>query len=513
MMNTFVEEKKWLSRLVPYIKLFLRWGWFIVLSIAVTVLTTMLLPDTAVPTAYQATLQVQVLLPANLATASAFSTSTTFYSNLITNPATLSLLLPKYKGFQVSDLQGLITTAPIVGTNYVNIIVTWDSPKDAAQLVKDVYDATLQEMHVKRSNIVTALTTNLTAELKQGQSDAASSAATLQTLTLENRQFSFEYLQVSSLYNEQLLLLSSINKQLQILEQPGADSSDLLRLGSTSPTITTIPPPGPTQSQRLALSPLVGLIMGLAGILLARRFSTRLPQQGKKREIVLPNIASIIPVLPGLQKDRLQVLKKVSPCLPLYQHLRYWASEHEQHLQIISVTSSKGGEGKSLIATGLATVTSRSGQRTLLVDANPQRPILHTWFQVPNASGTLDAVNNLAKGGMALPIVPTSEPNLALITIGNNSEVNRLTEALPMDGLPTFIGSLRTQADVIIFDVPSLLNDANAVNLAQLSDMVLLVVDEQKSQSAAVVEAKNLLSAISAPFAIVLNRSQAEEAE
>jgi Mrp family chromosome partitioning ATPase len=513
MMNTYTGEKKWALRLGPYITYLLRWGWFIVLAIAVTIIVTLLLPDATQPAAYQATLQVQVILPANLATATGVTNTTTFYASLATSPSTFSILLPKYRGFQASDLQGLVTATPISGTNYFDITVTWDTAKDVTRLANNVYEAVLQEVQMHRSSLNSALIANLTAEFKREQNDAASSEATMQQLTLEHRQFSFEYLQVNGLYNKQILILSNVNKQLQALEQSGVNGNARLRLGSTTPIITTIPPPNPTQSQRLEIAPLIGLIMGLGGILLASKFTKRVPLHGKRREIVLPHIAAMIPVLAGLQTNRLEVIQKMAPCLPLYQHLRFRASEHERRLQIITVTSAQGREGKSLIATGLAIAASHSGQGTLLIDANPQRPILHTWFHTPNQVGTIDAVDMLTKRDMVLPITVTAEPNLAMIPIGTEKGMNGLTEALPVGGLDLLIQAVRQQADVIIFDVSSLLDDANAVNLAQLSDMVLLVVDEQRSQNSAVIEAKSLLSTISIPFAIVLNRSQTEEVE
>ncbi len=516
-MNTYhrIDQKTWKSRLSSYMKFLLRWGWFIVLSMILATAITYLIPDVTTPPTYQATLRIQIPLPTNLDGTQDLNNSTSFFSSLFISPPTLSLVLPKYKDFQLSDLQSLVTTAPVGDTNYFTLSAIGATPHDATALVTDVYNAALTELHARRSEIDAKLTAALNTELKQAQNDASGSLSILQNLTSEHLGTSPEYLQVNSLYQEQIKRIDSINQQLLALEQQGFGSNDILRLGSITPDMITTPGPEPTQGQRLALSPLVGLIMGLGGILLARTFSNELPLRGRKREIVLPRVIATLPVLPGTRKWHLQVLKDSTPCLSLLQHLQFQADENGKQLQLITITSPSGREGKSTVAAGLALAAAQSGLRTLLVDANPQRPVLHTRFRLPNTTGTLDTIQSLAVSTTSLsPIQRTFENNLGIILIGKKQPSPEIfAEALPIDHLRPFTETLRKQADCIIFDGPPILNDANAANLVQLSDKALLVVDAYKSKSTDVVEAENLLSTIGASSAIVLNRASSEDLE
>ncbi|MDQ2714781.1 MAG: AAA family ATPase [Chloroflexota bacterium] len=513
--DTYTNRTRRAARLAPYTRFLLRWGWFIVLSIALATVVTWLLPDSASPPAYQATLGIQVSLPPGMASATNINTSTTFYSDLFMSPGTLSLVLPKYKDLQLSDLEALVVATPVTDTNFIDLSASGSTPKDAMKLAIDVYNAAVTEVHTHRSMVVTRLTASLNTEIKQCQDDAANSQAQLQTLTIEHLTDSSLYLQINSLYQQQLQCVANINKELLQLQQQGFGSNDILRLSKPTPDITTISSSPPTQGLRLALSPLIGAIMGLGGILLASTFSNRLPSRGKKRELLLPWVIATIPLLPRSRDNRVQVIKQTSPCLPLWRHLRYQTSEHERPLNLITVTSPRGHEGKSTIAIGLAIAAAQSGLRTLLVDGNPQRPILHSWFHVSNAQGTLDASRLLNTGPQTpSPIIRTSELNLGLIPIGNKQPTtDELAELLQIDMLRPFTEVLRRQADIVIIDGPSLLSDANATNLVQLSDMALLVIDAQKSQSTAVVEAENLLSTIGISSAIVLNRANPESME
>lgn len=510
-----INQRSWKSHLRSYMKFLFRWGWFIVLSIILATGTSYLLADVTTPPAYDATLRIQIPLPTNLASTQDLNNSTSFFASLFVSPPTLSLVLPKYAGYQLSDLQSLITTAPVSGTNYFTLSATGARPQDATTLVTDVYNAALTELHARRSDMDAKLTAVLNTELKQAQNDASGSLSVLQNLTSEHLGTSPEYLQVNSLYQEQLKRVDSINQQLLALEQQGFGYNDILRLGSTIPDVTTIPGPQPTQGQRLAISPLVGLIMGVGGVLLARTFSNELPLRGKNREIIIPKVIANIPVLPRARKTYIEVFKHATPCLSLLQRLQLQAGENGKQSQLITITGPSGREGKSIVAAGLAIAAAQTGLRTLLVDANPQRPVLHTRFQLPNTPGTLDTIQSLAVGTTGLlPIQHTFENNLGILSIGEKQPSPEIfAEALPIDHLRLFIDILVKRAEYIIFDGPSILNDANATNLVQLSDKVLLVVDAHKSKSTDVTEAENLLSTIGTSSAIVLNRASPADLE
>ncbi|GAC1354890.1 MAG: hypothetical protein NVS4B11_20410 [Ktedonobacteraceae bacterium] len=494
----------------------------------VTTVTTFFLPDPPVLYSYTATLHVQATLPTSAAGRVNVNASTAFYSALFANKVTLTPLVSKYAakypGATADDILGAlqisIVATPIVNTNVILLSATPTfyvpmTSKDAIKLVNDAFDAAVTEIHLKRSKVVDDLILALTQENQQAQSAANGTSADLKQLELAHQMDTFYYIQKQSIYNAQIQRANSLSRQLEALQQQTLGNADLLKIENNTPALTTIATTAPTVGLRYALSPFVGLIMGLGGVLLASMFSTRVPLRGKKREAVLPRIVATIPKLPELRSNQLQTIKDVSPCTSLFRHLKYQASEHERSLHVITVTSPRGREGKSLVATGLAIAAAQSGMRTILIDANPQRPVLHTWFQVPNTSGLLDAVSTLASRTSGPPLIQrTFSTMLGIVSVGNKGPTpDILAEALPIDGLGAFISQLHNQADIIIFDGASLLSDANAANLIQFSDMVLLVVDAQKSQSTAVVEAEHLLSSIDVPSAIVLNRTTFEVVE
>src|SRR5258708_38416979 len=516
-------QKGWRVHLAEYSKLLLRWGWFVALAMIVITLASSRIPDALSVSSYQATLRVQVRLPGGLNGPTTMDAATTFYSGLLPSPVTLNSALlqitklKQFKDLQLSDLEAAVRATPVLSTNEVLLVASRDTPQDATMLVTNVYQAVINEMQHENALVVNSLNNALNTELTQLDRDAANSTAELQSLSAAHQTKSFQYLLLSNLHTKQLQRINRINGLLLTLQQQGVGSNSILALGSNTPDITTVSTNQPTQGQRLALAPLVGLIMGLSGAMLASRFSNKLPLRGKKREKRLPYFTTIIPVLPKLHNNRLrlQVLNKFSAeYLLLLRRLVAQAGEDEKELHFITITSPKGQEGKSTTATGLAIAAAQSGLHTILVDANSERPVLHTWFQHPNMTGTLDAIRSLAKGVVGpSPIRNTSITNLSLIPIGNPNQSespNALEEPLRANGLRALTELLSSKTDLIIFDGPSLLTGPSAVNLASLSDIVLLIIDAKKSKSSTVLEAREFLSTMGVPFVTVLNRIERE---
>ena len=524
-MSTYIEIKKesWRTRFAPYSRLLLRWGWFLLLLMAVVTIASSVIPDSASSTGYQAQLQVQVELLGSSGINNA-KDATKFFLDTFSNPDTLNLALPKlakmqqFPGLTLTSLESLVTISDVKDTNLFNLIGVSDSPQDASIVAKTVFQAFLDRIHNDRAKVVNGLVAALNLDLTQVTSDEANSAATLQSLQATGKSSTPAYSFIAALHNQQKHRADHINALLLHLQQQGFGPNDILKLVSNTPVITTVPGTGPTQSQRIALSPLIGLIMGLGGIVLASCFSNNVPLRGKRREDVLPRITAVFPKLPKLKEDRLRVLERTSSeCLPLLRRLRYQSGEFEKPLHVITVTSPKRREGKSTLASSLAFASAKSGMRTILVDANVARPVLHAWFHIPNGSGTIDVTNALAAGIPGpLPLVGTSIAELGVLPIGLKKQKKAsggFEEDLRSDGLRPFIDLLSSQADLIVIDGPSLLTNVGAANLVMLSDIVLLTVDAQKSKSSQILEAEDMLSKLKVSFSIVLNRTMLKTVE
>jgi Mrp family chromosome partitioning ATPase len=507
------------SMVSRYSRFLVRWGWFAVLAILLTTICSYYIPDTMIPDSYQATLQVQVRAGESRdPTLRKPFTTAAFFAGLLQSPGILDMALtqlhklPQFQTLQLNTLQaGMVTAVSVPNTNIVLLSVTGPSAKDASLIVTAVYYALSDKIQLDRDSIIDGITVKLGEEMRQVRIDEATTLATLQQLQASGQTGTRQYSELSNLYAAQRERIGEIsNLQLSLLE---GSYGNLVSLNNNMPDVVTVPGSASTRTNRMILSPLVGLIMGLGGALVASQFSMRLPLRGKKRSDILPHVVTVIPQLQNLDELRLSVLtrKAAACCLPLLRRLRYQAGEYERKMQLVCVTSPMPGEGKSTVAVSLAIAAAQSGLKTALIDANVRRPVLHDYFQLANTHGLLDSIQALAQDSSnTLPLVETPISRLHVLPVGvvdGKQAEDGWEEPLRIDGLQPLWAMLRQHMDMIIVDGPALLHDTNSVNLLGLGDATVLVIDAQNGHSAFALESEARLKEMGIFFNVLLNRS------
>lgn len=172
----------------------------------------------------------------------------------------------------------------------------------------------------------------------------------------------------------------------------------------------------------------------------------------------------------------------------------------------IGITSAKRGAGRSFFAAGLATSIARlEGLRVLLVDADLQAPGLAEIFNIA-APGPLETV---LSGDLA--------PESQLIRIGNGLAVAMNDTPIPFGAellvAPDAILALRSMSDllapeVMIFDMPPLLDDPVSQALLPQLDAVLLISDGRANTGADIIECERLLEGQVPLIGVALNKSE-----
>lgn len=144
----------------------------------------------------------------------------------------------------------------------------------------------------------------------------------------------------------------------------------------------------------------------------------------------------------------------------------------------ILVTSTIPGEGKTLISCNLAGSFARHGKRTLLIDCDLRRPMLHRHFKNPNTSGLLPWFqggasfdSNLALHPQ-LGITPVGE-NLWLLCSGGRSKSP--TELLESPVFGRLLDRLKTEFDLVVVDSPPLGAVTDAMLIAEKTDEIVYV--------------------------------------
>jgi len=144
----------------------------------------------------------------------------------------------------------------------------------------------------------------------------------------------------------------------------------------------------------------------------------------------------------------------------------------------ILVTSTIPGEGKTLISCNLAACFARHGKRTLLMDCDLRRPMLHRHFRHENNTGIISWFEhgaNLDGDIMTNPDLGVAKlaENLWLITSGGRSKIP--TELLENPVFPQLLERLKKQFDLIVIDSPPMGAVTDAMLIAERADEVVYV--------------------------------------
>lgn len=143
------------------------------------------------------------------------------------------------------------------------------------------------------------------------------------------------------------------------------------------------------------------------------------------------------------------------------------------HLQMITVTSTVPGEGKSVAASNLAIVMAQSGLKTLLVDADLRRPWVHRIFRVKGAASLSDFLSGKVDDTNALA-TPTEVANLDVVCAGSSEGLP--SELISSRQMTQFLEDARRKYDRIVMDCPPISAVSDPLVLGAASDGVLYVV-------------------------------------
>lgn len=161
---------------------------------------------------------------------------------------------------------------------------------------------------------------------------------------------------------------------------------------------------------------------------------------------------------------------------------------------VILVTSSKPGEGKTFVSINLAlSIASERDLHVLVIDTDVYRRQLEQELDIENDKGLVDL---LIEDDLNLPdlLIRTDIPNLSILPVGaRNPQAPELLASQKMAALMADIAA-RYPDRVIIIDSPPVLASSEASVLALLVGQVVMVVEAHKTDSTDVEQALKLIN-------------------
>jgi tyrosine-protein kinase Etk/Wzc len=166
----------------------------------------------------------------------------------------------------------------------------------------------------------------------------------------------------------------------------------------------------------------------------------------------------------------------------------------DNSLQSFLITSAGPKEGKSTTVANLAITVAQLGSKTVLVDSDLRRPVIHSIFGMDKEDGLTNyLLDNVSYEEIAKQ---TLIDNLSVVTSGvlppNPSEL------LGSKAMEDFISRLKKDFDIVLFDSPPVIAVTDAAILCSKVDAALLVVSSGTTNRDAIGRAKTLLENVDA---------------
>jgi len=270
----------------------------------------------------------------------------------------------------------------------------------------------------------------------------------------------------------------------QVTSSGASQQHDPLNVTLVTPANRPAAPAGLGKKTLLPVGAILGLILGFGAIFVRDRFDDRVRDRADLERCLDAPVLAEIPHQRDPAVDPAFVFER-APLSRAAEAYRYLCTRLQPYLapsaaggeMVLLVTGVEGGEGRTSAAANLATAMAYAGSRVILVDADTRHPSLGELFGVGERAGLTDLV--VGRASRDEVAIPTDVPGLKLVTLGRLPDWP--AEMLQVARLGQAFAKLKTIADVIVVDTAPVLAVSDAITMALVSDLVMVVADVRRT--------------------------------
>jgi capsular exopolysaccharide synthesis family protein len=392
-----------------------------------------------------------------------------------------------------AELDGRVSTELVPDTELIRISARANDAEQAAAIANDV--ANLLRDPSFMAQFLTDSTTVLASQVEAAAQTLADEQAELDNLVSTGASESAVNSQqaiVDATRNSYESLLAQL-EQARVQEGQAARAFNVIE--------EAVAPDAPV-SPRWMFNLAAGLLAGLAaGVALALVLEYVDPTLRGVRDL---ESATKLPVLASIPFG----IRWKYPPPPVSPDYRLLATKLRTVLQdtdhkSVLFTSTRAEEGNTTVATYTAMAMAQACLRTLLLDANLNRPDLHKLFNVPMSPGLYSFISQNG----ARPTLPVADaiddivqdspvPRLSVLTAG--AKMNDPSELLASAEMRQFLDAAEAKWDVVIIDGSAMSSGAGAGVISSSVDGVVLVAAEGQASSTSVEDTVGELASLGA---------------
>ncbi|WP_233270666.1 GumC family protein [Chachezhania sediminis] len=392
-------------------------------------------------------------------------------------------------------LQGLEVQLKETRDRIANVALSRDAAQDRLDGMSETGNEQTRmrlELDIRRaSDQIVALET-LQRQLESQIDQQSSDLIRLQQLTRESEA-------------SRLLYEYFLGRLKETSVQQGIQQADSRVL---SDAVIPIMPSAPRKSLILAMGIFMGFLIGSALVLWREMMRDTFRTPSDMEFLTGHTSMGQIPLIPARKrKDAIAYLqqKPTSAVAEAIRNLRtsVLLSNIDHPPQLIMVTSSLPGEGKTTVSIALAQNIASMGRKTLLIEGDMRRRIFGEYFEVADKTG----LSRILFDGVPLMEAVTKLENHDFdVLLADKSPANA-ADLLSSQKFRALLDEAREHYDQIVIDTPPVLVVPDARIVAQLADAVLFVVRWDKTLKGQVLAGLNEFDSANRPVdGLVMNQ-------
>jgi capsular exopolysaccharide synthesis family protein len=254
---------------------------------------------------------------------------------------------------------------------------------------------------------------------------------------------------------------------------------------------TTGIPIKPKRLLMLVASLFVGLLIGIVLAVMLQGMNNRI---NSKEDLESLTNLPLYGIIPALENRDIQIEVFLNPNSHFTESFRSLRS----HIQvkkklvggnIILITSTVEGEGKSTLTANLGAVFQMVGYKTLVINLDLRKPTLHSYFNLQNSKGISGFLNN--KETIHEIVFSTEYENLHFIPSGTIP--SNPSELILSNKLSILLEFLKTKYDYIFIDSAPIGLVSDTIHIMKYTDINLVVFREGYSDKLAIESLENTI--------------------
>lgn len=272
------------------------------------------------------------------------------------------------------------------------------------------------------------------------------------------------------------------------------------------PANTPEDPISPKKKRNLLIGIFLGLFFGIGLAFILETLDNSLKSQEDVENYI--NL-SVLASVPSMSNGKLPLVKKDKHIKESYESKLLNNSDRKSHLseayrmlqmnisfvnadnflKSILITSANPGEGKTLNAINMAYAFSLAGKKTILMDCDLRRPMIHEVLNLRREPGLTNVL--IKKNNLDEVIREMWQPNFNVISSGTLPP--NPAELLNSRRMKNVLSELKRKYDIVIIDSAPIIAVTDTIILSKEVDGVCLVIKSGKTTYNFALKAKQLL--------------------